>query len=222
MNAMIAPSVLASDFSRLGIVVEEVGRAGADLIHFDIMDGKFVPNLTFGPPVVRAVRQYSKLPFDVHLMVERPWELLDDFVRAGADNLTVHAEACQDLARVVAQIRTLGVAAGVALNPATPVSHVRHVLGDIQLLLVMTVSSGFGGQDYIEAMTPKIEEAADLISIENPECKLEVDGGIDATTTPIVVRAGARVLVAGSSVFGAASVAEGITSLREAAAGVSP
>lgn len=217
MKIEIAPSILASDFSRLGEAVEEIDASGADLVHFDVMDGKFVPNLTFGPPVVKAVRGRSKLPFDVHLMIERPWEIIDDFVDAGADGITIHAEACTDLNRVAQMVKRRGIPVGVALNPHTSLEQVRHVLDQVDLLLVMTVSPGFGGQSYIAGMTDKVREARSLIDHLAPTCRLQVDGGIDAQTAPVACDAGARVLVAGTSVFNAPTVAEGVASLREAA-----
>jgi ribulose-phosphate 3-epimerase len=220
MNIQIAPSVLAADFGRIGDAVTAADAAGADLIHFDVMDGKFVPNLTFGPPLISAVRGLSGLPFDVHLMMERPWDLLREFADAGANNITVHAEACADLNWVIHKIRALGPTAGVALNPHTPVEAVRYVLGDIALLLIMTVSPGFGGQRYTEAMSKKIADAAALVREVNPECRIEVDGGINVDTAPLVVRAGASVLVAGTAVFGAPSVEQGIAALRGAVSGV--
>jgi ribulose-phosphate 3-epimerase len=219
MSVQIAPSILAADFGRLGEAVEIADRGGADLIHFDVMDGKFVPNLTFGPPLVKAVRNRSRLPFDVHLMIERPWDLIHDFVAAGANNLTIHAEACPDIHRTVQQILGLGATASVALNPHTPVEMVRHVLPDLFHLLIMTVSPGFGGQAYIEAMTEKIEEAASMVAAVNPQCRVQVDGGIDLATAPIAARAGATMFVAGSAICGSPNVADAIRDLRKAAEG---
>lgn len=217
MSVQIAPSVLSADFGHLADAVAQADAAGADMIHFDVMDGKFVPNMTFGPPLVSAVRRVSKLPFDVHLMVERPWDLLESFAEAGADHLTVHEEACPDLVRVLSLIRRRGVSPGISLNPHTSLESIRYALPDADLLLVMTVSPGFGGQEMLAPMLDKIAAAAELVAKVNPQCLIEVDGGIDLNTAPLVVRAGARVLVAGSAVFGTPSVADAVRDLRRAA-----
>ncbi|GMV36390.1 MAG: ribulose-phosphate 3-epimerase [Fimbriimonadales bacterium] len=217
MSVQIAPSVLAADFGHLADAVAQADAAGADMIHFDVMDGRFVPNLTFGPPLVQAVRPVSKLPFDVHLMVERPWDLIEAFADAGANYLTVHEEACPDLVRVLSLIRRHGVAPGVSLNPHTPLESVRYALPDAELLLIMTVSPGFGGQEMLAPMLDKIAAAARLVAEVNPKCLIEVDGGIDVITAPRVVRAGARVLVAGSAVYGTPSVSDAVRELRCAA-----
>ena len=214
MNVLIAPSVLSADFGHLADAVAQADAGGADMIHFDVMDGKFVPNMTFGPPLVKAVRQVSKLPFDVHLMVERPWDLIEPFADAGANYLTVHEEVCPDLVRVLSLIRRYGVSPGISLNPHTAVESIRYALPYADLLLIMTVSPGFGGQELIATMLDKIAAAAKLVAEVNPGCLIEVDGGIDSNTAPRVVRAGARVLVAGSAIYGAPSVADAIRDLR--------
>jgi len=203
-SVVIAPSVLSADF---GDLAGEVGRAeagGADWIHVDVMDGHFVPNLTIGPVVVQALRRATTLPLDVHLMIEAPERLIPDFVKAGADRITVHQEACRHLHRVVASIRDAGLPAGVAVNPATPVGSLRDILPDLDLLLVMTVNPGFGGQRFIEGSERKIAEARAMVmeAGREGEVVIQVDGGIDLVTAPSVVRAGASGLVAGSAVYG--------------------
>ena len=211
----IAPSILSADFARLGQQVAEAAEGGADYIHVDVMDGHFVPALTIGPMVVRAIRPWTDLPLDVHLMVTKPEPLTAEFAEAGADIVTVHAEACPHLHRVVHQIREAGVKAGVALNPATPVSAVEEVLADLDQVLLMTVNPGFGGQTFIEAVVDKIRRMRSLLDERSLSADLEVDGGINERTANTVVRAGARVLVAGSAVFNQhTSVAEAIARIR--------
>ncbi|HEX2564250.1 MAG TPA: ribulose-phosphate 3-epimerase [Acidimicrobiales bacterium] len=197
----IAPSVLPADFSRLGDDVAALGKAGVDRIQWDVMDGRFVPNLTFGPDVIAACRPHAEVRFEAHLMVEEPDALLPRYVEAGCSLLIVHAEATRHLHRSLGRIRELGVDAGVALNPATPPEAVAHVLDLCSLVLVMTVNPGFGGQDYIATMEPKITAVRRLIVEGGWECDLEVDGGIAPSTVQGAVRAGANVLVAGSALF---------------------
>ncbi|HET56958.1 MAG TPA: ribulose-phosphate 3-epimerase [Deltaproteobacteria bacterium] len=197
----IAPSILSADFARLGSEIAAVETAGADLIHVDVMDGRFVPNLTIGPPIIRSVRKTTKLPLDVHLMIERPERSLDQYIDAGSDIITVHAEASIHLHRVVQAIRESGCKAGVSLNPSTPLSALDCIIDDIDLLLVMTVNPGFGGQAFIDAMLPKIARAREFIDRRRPSVVLEVDGGVNVDNIAAIAGAGADVLVAGSAVF---------------------
>jgi ribulose-phosphate 3-epimerase len=197
----IAPSILSADFARLGGEIAAVETAGADMIHVDVMDGRFVPNLTIGPPIIRSVRKTTKLPLDVHLMIERPERSLDQYIDAGSDIITVHAEASIHLHRVVQAIREGGCKAGVSLNPSTPLSALDCIIDDIDLLLVMTVNPGFGGQAFIDAMLPKIARAREFIDRRRPSVVLEVDGGVNVDNIAAIAGAGADVLVAGSAVF---------------------
>ena len=215
----IAPSILSADFARLGEQVAEAEAAGADYIHIDVMDGHFVPNITVGPLVVEAVRRTTRLPLDVHLMIEAPERYIARFAEAGADIITVHVEACPHLHRVVQQIKGLGVQAGVSLNPATPLASLEEILGDVDLVLVMTVNPGFGGQEFIAGMLSKIRRLRRRLDERELKCELEVDGGINAETAPEVVAAGANVLVAGQAIFGAEEgVAEAMRRIRESVA----
>jgi len=213
----IAPSILAADFSRLGEQVLVAEAAGADYIHVDVMDGHFVPNITMGPMVVNAVRQVTGLPLDVHLMIESPERYLAEFCAAGADILTVHVETCPHLHRTVQQIKELGCRAGVTLNPATPVSSLEEILPYVDLVLVLTVNPGFGGQAFIQGMLPKIRRVRAMLDDIGSAAELEVDGGIGPKTAPSTVHAGADVLVAGSAIFGAREgIEEAIEQIRKA------
>lgn len=215
----IAPSILAADFADLGSAVRAAEAAGADYIHVDVMDGHFVPNISVGLPVVAAVRKITRLPLDVHLMIEMPERYLAAFARAGADIIGVHVETCPHLHRTVQQIRELAARPSVTLNPATALETVQEILPYVDQVLVMSVNPGFGGQSYIPTMTGKIARLAQMIASAGLTTEIEVDGGIDADTAPEVVRAGARVLVAGTAIFGhPVDVATGIQTLREAAA----
>jgi ribulose-phosphate 3-epimerase len=200
---LIAPSILSADFGRLAEEVQAVEAAGADWIHVDVMDGRFVPNITIGPLIAEAVRRACTLPVDVHLMIENPERYLKAFVDAGADWITVHQETCPHLHRTLQEIGELGAAPGVALNPSTSVESVRDVVSSAEMILVMTVNPGFGGQSYIPESTRKVEKARALLEEEGrPEVLIQVDGGVDEGTAPRVAGAGANVLVAGSAVFG--------------------
>jgi ribulose-phosphate 3-epimerase len=198
----LAPSILAADLARLGEQVAEAERAGADRIHVDVMDGHFVPNLSMGPAVVRSLRRMTRLPLETHLMVSDPDDFLEAFAEAGSDSLLVHWEGNANLHRTVQRIKALGRLAGVAINPATPASVLEEILEDVEQVLVMTVNPGFGGQHFIHTTLPKIERVRRMVDHLGRPCDVEVDGGIDATTAPLVVEAGANVLVAGSAIFG--------------------
>ncbi|HEV7127219.1 MAG TPA: ribulose-phosphate 3-epimerase [Ktedonobacterales bacterium] len=211
------PSILSADFARLGEQVTEATTAGADRLQVDVMDGRFVPNITVGPLIVEAVRRHTHLPIEAHLMIVEPERYLADFASAGADIIIVHQEVSPHLHRTVEQIKRLGKKAGVAINPATPLAAVQEILDDVDLVLVMTVDPGFGGQDFIQTMLPKIERLRGMLSGRGLGCDLEVDGGIHAATAPLAVRAGANVLVAGSAVYGdPGGVAGGLAKLRAA------
>jgi len=201
-SVKLAPSILAADFARLGEQVAEAAEAGADRIHVDVMDGHFVPNLSMGAVVVQSLRRVTPLPLEIHLMISDPDFFLDEFVAAGSDSFLVHWEGNNNLHRTVQRIRTLGKRAGVAINPVTPASVLDEIVQDVDQVLVMTVNPGFGHQQFIRTTLPKIGRVRELVDRRNAGCDVEVDGGIDATTAPLVVRAGATVLVAGSAIFG--------------------
>jgi ribulose-phosphate 3-epimerase len=201
MTTKIAPSILSADFSRLGEEVRAIAEAGADYVHVDVMDGHFVPNLTIGPVVIKSIRPTTKLPFDVHLMIENPDQSIEAYARAGADIITVHAEAATHLNRTLALIKSFGKKCGVSLVPTTPASALDFVMNDVDLILVMTVNPGFGGQSFIASQLDKIRQIRAMIEKTGRKIDLEVDGGINPQTAKQVVEAGADVLVAGSAVF---------------------
>jgi ribulose-phosphate 3-epimerase len=217
VSAKIAPSILACDFSRLGEEIQAVEAGGADWIHVDVMDGHFVPNISIGPVITEGARRSTKLPLDVHLMIEAPERYLEAFVKAGADSLTVHQETCPDLHGTIAEIHRLGVRAGVAVNPDTPLESIRDVVPQIDLLLIMSVHPGFGGQKYIVGSTEKIRAARAMLDGAGSSAELEVDGGVDAHNAAEVAGAGATVVVAGSAVYAhPAGAGEGVRVIRRA------
>ena len=211
----IAPSILSADFAALGADIARVESAGADQLHVDVMDGRFVPNITIGPPVVAAVRKRTRLPLDVHLMIVEPERYISEFVAAGADMVTIHLEACMHLQRTLVQIRELGAKAGVALNPSTPASALEYVLDDLDLVLVMSVNPGFGGQSFIPSAHRKIREVRALLGARPAD--VSVDGGVKAGLAKSLAEDGASVLVAGSAIFGAADPGEALRAIRAAA-----
>jgi len=215
----IAPSILSADFGRLADEVRAVEAAGADVIHVDVMDGRFVPNITIGPLVVEAVRKVTKLPIDCHLMIVEPERYVEAFAKAGADLVSVHAEVSPHLHRTLQAIRAAGARPAIALNPSTPLSSVEWVIGDAEMVLVMTVNPGFGGQKYIEACTQKIRDLRALADARNPGLEIEVDGGVKPDTAAKVAAAGANVLVAGTAVFGQKDYGQAIGAIRAAAQG---
>lgn len=210
----IAPSILSADFSRLADEVIKIQDAGADWVHIDVMDGHFVPNLTFGAPVVAAIRKVTKLPFDVHLMVTNPQDLIEPFVKAGADIITVHAETAPHLHRLIQTIKEYGKKAGVALNPSTPLTVIEDVLGDLDMILIMSVNPGFGGQQFIPGAIDKVARLKAMLDQRQLTADIQVDGGINAATAKEVVAAGATILVAGSAVYGAPDIEQAIKSIR--------
>jgi ribulose-phosphate 3-epimerase len=215
MKIKIAPSILSADFGLLAEQIKAVEEAGADWIHVDVMDGRFVPNITIGPLIVEAARRATNLPLDVHLMIEQPAQYVQAFADAGADYIVVHVEACRHLHRTLQMIGDLGKKAGVAFNPATPIDALYHVLDLTDLVLLMSVNPGFGGQVFIESSLPKIKKAREIVEQSNRTIEVEVDGGVSPATSGAVIKAGANVLVAGSAVYGAEDYASAITAIRQ-------
>ncbi|GLY10532.1 ribulose-phosphate 3-epimerase [Pseudobacillus badius] len=210
----IAPSILSANFAKLGEEIKEVEAGGADWIHVDVMDGHFVPNITIGPLIVEAVRPVTTLPLDVHLMIENPDLYIEAFAKAGADYITVHAEACPHLHRTIQLIRSFGVKPGIVLNPATPASVLEYIIEDIDLVLLMTVNPGFGGQSFIHSVVPKIQEVKQMITEKGLDVLIEIDGGVNTETAKLCTDAGADVLVAGSAVYNKADRKQAITDIR--------
>lgn len=210
----IAPSILSADFAKLGEEIRDVEAGGADYIHVDVMDGHFVPNITIGPLIVEAIRPVTKLPLDVHLMIENPDQFIEAFAKAGADYLTVHVEACTHLHRTIQLIKSFGVKAGVVLNPATPVSMIQHVIEEVDMVLLMTVNPGFGGQSFLSSVLPKISEVKDLAESVGTEVEIEIDGGVNAETAKLCVERGATVLVAGSAIYNQPDRHQAIKNIR--------
>jgi len=213
--AKLAPSLLSADFSKLGEEIALIEKSGADFVHLDVMDGIYVPNITFGAPVIKKIRETTKLPFDVHLMVDRPERFIDDFADAGSDIITVHPEASIHLHRTLQSIRERGVKAGVSLNPSTPLNVLEHIMDDVDLILIMSVNPGFGGQSYIPAMTEKIKSLRNMILKSGNDIILEVDGGIKLDNAREIIEAGADLIVVGSGIFGAQDVGKRIGEFKE-------
>jgi ribulose-phosphate 3-epimerase len=210
----IAPSILSANFAKLGEEIVAVERAGADYIHVDVMDGHFVPNITIGPLIVEAIRPVTKLPLDVHLMIDNPDQYIEAFAKAGADYITVHVEACRHLHRTIHHIKSFGIKAGVVLNPATPVNTLQHILKDIDMVLLMSVNPGFGGQKFIPEVLPKIKKVKEMADSIGKEIEIEIDGGVNSETAKLCVEAGANVLVAGSAIYDQEDYAAAISLIR--------
>lgn len=215
--AKIAPSILSADFSCLGEEVKRIDLAGADLVHIDVMDGRFVPNITFGPPVIKSIRKVTKLPFDVHLMIDSPERYIEEFVKAGADYITVHAESTTHLHRTLQLIKSFGIKAGVVLNPATSLDVLEYVLDEIDIVLIMTVNPGFGGQSFIEATKEKIKRLRKIIDERKLPIEIQVDGGVKLNNIEEIAKCGADIFVAGSAVYGADDIEATIREMKEKA-----
>ena len=211
----ISPSILSADFANLGRDVEKLEQCGADMVHIDVMDGMFVPNISFGLPVIKAIRKYTTIPFDVHLMIEEPSRYIKEFVEAGADIITIHAEADRHLDRTINYIKSFGVKAAIALNPATPVEAIKHLIPNLDMVLIMSVNPGFGGQKYINYSADKIKEVKELSDKFNRNLMIQVDGGVSKDNIEEIVKNGANVIVAGSSVFKNGEIEKNIKSLKE-------
>lgn len=211
----LAPSILSADFARLLEDVKKVEEAGCEYLHIDVMDGHFVPNITLGPSLVKSLRKDVNMVFDAHLMIENPDQYIKDFVDAGCDLIVVHQEACIHLHRTIQNIKSHGIKAGVALNPATPIETIKHVLSDVDMVLIMTVNPGFGGQSFIEGMIPKIKELKGIIDDQNLNVDIQVDGGIKPENVNKVVEAGANIIVAGSAIFNSNNISETVQLFRK-------
>lgn len=217
MAVIIAPSILAADFAKLGEEVKLIEDAGAEMLHIDIMDGHFVPNISIGPGVVKSLRRVSKMEFDVHLMIENPERYIEEFAAAGADIITVHIEATKHIYRLIQQIKALGIKVGVSLNPGTPLDLLIYILQELDMVLLMTVNPGFGGQKFMPEVLPKIVALSGILKEINPNCKIQVDGGINVETARLVSRAGADILVAGAAIFAAPDPQKAMKDIRTAA-----
>lgn len=215
MMIKIAPSILSADFARLLQDVKKVEEAGCEYLHIDVMDGHFVPNITLGPNIVKSLRKEVNMVFDAHLMIENPDMYIEDFAKAGCDIIVVHQEACKHLHRTIQNIKSHGIKAGVALNPATPIETIKHVLKDIDMVLIMTVNPGFGGQSFIDGMIEKIKELKDILKDQNLNVDIQVDGGIKPSNVADVVNAGANIIVAGSAIFNSSNIKETVIEFRE-------
>lgn len=211
----VAPSILSADFSKLGEEIMKIDQAGADMIHIDVMDGHFVPNLTLGAPIVKALRTVTKLPFDVHLMINNPENLIDDFIAAGADIITIHIEAANHLHRLVQKVKSSGVKVAVSLNPATPLNTLEEILPELDMVLLMSVNPGFGGQSFIPATLNKIARLKEMIDAKKLKIDIQVDGGINLETAPKAIKHGANILVAGSAVYGSNDIKGTIAQLKQ-------